>query len=51
MPRKLFSNIREARPIVDADQIGLLLWVMAVLVIGLGLVVRITKQPAILQII
>lgn len=51
MEWKLFSNAREARLSVDTDRIGLVMWVIAVLVIGFSLVVRINKEPAVLNII
>jgi uncharacterized membrane protein len=51
MDWKLFSMTRGVRPTVDVDQVGLQMWGMAVLVIGLSLLMRLNNQSAILQII
>jgi hypothetical protein len=51
MEWKLFSNTRAMRPTVDVDQIGLQMWGMAVLVIGLSLGMGLNNQSAVLRII
>jgi len=50
MESKLFSMTRGVRPTLDVDQIGLQMWLMAVLVIGLSLGIQLNGQSALLQI-
>src|SRR6266487_4235383 len=49
MVSKLFSMTRGVRPTMNVDQIGLQMWGMAVLVIGLSLAMRLNNQSTVLQ--
>lgn len=51
MESKLFSITRGVWPTLDVDQIGLQMWGMAVLVIGLSLGIQLDNQSAVLRII
>ncbi len=51
MESKLFSLTRGVRPTLDVDQIGLQMWAMSVLVIGLSLGMRLNSQSNLLRMI
>lgn len=51
MEWKLISNTRGATAALDVDRIGLLMWIIATLVIGLSLALRLNTQPAVLQVV
>jgi uncharacterized membrane protein len=51
MEWKLFSKTRGATLALDVDQIGVVMWMVAVLVIGLSLALRLNTQSAVVRVV